>query len=408
MTVEARIEGLSLRGEGLAGGLTVPRALPGEAVRGTAADGRMAAPEILDRSPHRVEPPCPHFAPAGGTGCGGCSLMHASDRFVAAWKVGVVRKALAARGLTAEVAGIATSPPASRRRAVLSGRRTKGGAIVGFHARASDAVVPIPHCRVLTPALVGLLPACEALVAAGASRRGALSLTVTEAAPGADVAVTGGGMPDAAAIAELAGIAAAHGIARLTWEGETAAMAAAPAQSFGGVRVVPPPGAFLQATRQGEAALRAVVMAALPEEPAVDLFAGCGTFALPVAAARPVHAVEGDPAMVAALLAGARGAAGLRAVTAEARDLFRRPLGGAELAPFGSAILDPPRAGAEAQVAALAADGPPVIAHVSCNPVTFARDAATLVAGGYRMGPVHVVDQFRWSAHVELVAAFRR
>ena len=403
MAAELRVGRLSARGEGMAEEIVVPRALPGEAVRGEVVGGRMPAPEVLRPSPHRVAPPCPHFG-----ACGGCALMHASDRFVAAWKADAVRRALAARGIAAEVAGVATSPPASRRRAVLSGRRAGGGAVVGFHARASEAVVPVPLCRVLTPALLALLPALEEVVAAGATRRGEVSLTVTEAAAGADVAVAGGPVPDAGRILALAGIARAAGIARLTWAGEPVALRAPPAQSFGGVRVVPPPGAFLQATRHGEAALRAVVMAALPDGPAVDLFAGCGTFALPAASARAVHAVEGDAAMVDALVAGARGAAGLRPVTGAARDLFRRPLAGAELAPYAAAILDPPRAGAEAQAAALAAAGPPVIAHVSCNPVTFARDAATLIAGGYRMGPVHVVDQFRWSAHVELVAAFRR
>lgn len=408
MAPETRIERLSQRGEGVAGAVAVPRALPGEIVRGEALDGRMPAPEILRASPHRAVPPCPHFAPPGGAHCGGCALMHASDRFVASWKAGTVRQALAARGIAAEIAGVATSPPASRRRAVLSGRRTKGGAVVGFHARASDALVPIPFCHVLTPALVALLPACEALVIAGGSRRGALSLTITESAAGADVAATGGPAADAALLADLAGIAGAGGIARLTWNGEPAWQSVPPAQSFGGVRAVPPPGAFLQATRHGEAALRSVVLSALPDGPALDLFAGCGTFALPASAGRPIHAVEGDPAMTDALLAGARGAAGLRAVTAEVRDLFRRPLAGAELARYAAAILDPPRAGAEAQSAALAAGGPPVIAHVSCNPVTFARDAATLIAAGYRLGPLHVVDQFRWSSHVELVATFRR
>ncbi len=403
MAPEVAVTRLSLRGEGVAGAVAVPGTLPGEVVTGPVREGRMAAPEVLRASPHRAVPSCVHFG-----ACGGCALMHASDRFVASWKADVVRRALAARGIPAEVAGVATSPPASRRRAVLSGRRTKGGAVVGFHARASGEVVPIPDCRVLTPALMAVLPACEAMVALGGSRRAALSLTVTEAAAGADVAVSGGGPADAAVTQAMARIAGDAGIARLSWDGEVAALYAAPAQSFGGVRAVPPPGAFLQATREGEAALRSVVLAALPEGPAVDLFAGCGTFALPAAKSRPVHAVEGDRAMTDALLAGARGAAGLRAVTAEARDLFRRPLAGAELATFAAAILDPPRAGAQAQVAALAAHGPPVVAHVSCNPVTFARDAATLIAAGYRLGPVHVVDQFRWSAHVELVAIFRR
>ena len=414
------VERLDRRGEGVAGGVRVARALPGEVVVGEVSAGampdgrtaapRIASPRILEPSAERVRARCPHYG-----ACGGCSLMHASDPFVAAWKVERVRRALAARGLDAAVAGLATSPPMSRRRAVLSGRRLKRGAVVGFHARASDAVTAIPLCRLLLPSLVAVLPACEAIVAAGASRRGEMSLTLTDAPEGVDVAVTGGRALDAALREGLGGIARAGGepsrpgIARLCWDGEVVAQSAAPAQRFGAARVVPPPGAFLQATREGEAALLAVVRAGLAGAGRVaDLFSGCGTFALPLARAAEVHAVEADAAMLGALAAGWRGSACLRRVTTEARDLSRRPLSGEELAGFDAAVMDPPRAGAPAQAAALAAHGPPRVAFVSCDPASFARDAAVLVAGGYAMGPVHVVDQFRWSAHVEVAAILTR
>jgi 23S rRNA (uracil1939-C5)-methyltransferase len=178
---------------------------------------------------------------------------------------------------------------------------------------------------------------------------------------------------------------------------------------IGRARVVPPPAAFLQATAHGQAALTALVRAAVPDaRRIVDLFAGCGTFSLPLAEEAQVHAVEADPAMLAALDLAWRATPGLRRVTTEARDLFRRPLDAAELAGFDAAVIDPPRAGAAAQVAAIAQSALPTVAMVSCNPVTFARDAATLVAAGFRLGPVTLVDQFRWSAHVELAARLTR
>ncbi|EPX84458.1 SAM-dependent methyltransferase [Rubellimicrobium thermophilum DSM 16684] len=178
---------------------------------------------------------------------------------------------------------------------------------------------------------------------------------------------------------------------------------------MGRARVVPPPGAFLQPTREGEAALLAFVREATAGAGRIaDLFAGVGTFALPLSETAEIHAVEGDRAMTQALAAGWREAGGLRRLTAEARDLFRRPLDPDALRRFDAVVIDPPRAGAEAQIAALAASAVPVVAYVSCNPASFARDARRLVAAGYRMGTVTVVDQFRWSPHVELAARFVR
>ena len=412
MTTRLTVERLDRHGDGVAGGVRVARALPGEVVEGEVSEGalpdgrrasaRIARPRVLEPSDQRVRAPCPHYG-----ACGACALMHASDGFVAAWKVDVVRRALAARGLDAPVAGIATSPPASRRRATLSGRRLKRGVVVGFHGRGSDVVTAVPGCRVLLPSLVAALPGCEALVAEAGTRRGALSITLTDAPEGVDTAVFADRPLAAPSRARLAEIAREAGWARLAWDGEVVAQRAPPAQRFGAARVVPPPGAFLQATREGEAALLAVLREGLAGARRVaDLFAGCGTFALPLARDAEVHAVEADEAMLAALAAGWRNAPGLKRATTEARDLFRRPL--TDLASFDAVVMDPPRAGASAQAEALAAHGPERVASVSCDPATFARDAATLVAGGYRLGPVYVVDQFRWSAHVELAAVLTR
>ena len=199
----------------------------------------------------------------------------------------------------------------------------------------------------------------------------------------------------------------AHGLARLAWDHEVIAMRAPPVQRFGGALVVPPPGAFLQATKEGEKALTSAVLEATRgAQRVVDLFSGCGTLSLPLALQSEVHAVEGERDMVQALDAGWRKATGLKRVTTEARDLFRRPLMPDELAKFDAIVLDPPRAGAEAQVREIARAKRPVLAYVSCNPVTFARDAKVLVDSGYRLNWVQVVDQFRWSSHTELAASF--
>ena len=402
---DVTIERLGHQGDGIAPGpIYAARTLPGEVIRGEVTGDRIAAPKIVTPSPDRITAPCPHYAT-----CGGCALLHARDDFVARWKEQVVATALAAQGLQAPFRPIATSPARSRRRAVLSGRRTKKGALVGFHGRASDTLTAVPGCLVLTPALVAILPALEAIVAAGGSRKGEMSLAVTDTPAGADIAATGG-KPVAPDLEQaLAVIVAAHPVARLSWEGEVLLQAAPPAIPFGPARVVPPPGAFLQATREGEAALVAAVTSAVDGATRVaDLFAGCGTFALPLSTRAEVLAVEGEAAMLAALVAGWRGVGGLRSLRTEVRDLFRAPLVAADLNRFEAVVIDPPRAGAAAQSAELARSAVPVIAAVSCNPVSFARDAATLVAGGYRLESVQVVDQFRWSPHVEVAATFRR
>jgi 23S rRNA (uracil1939-C5)-methyltransferase len=208
---------------------------------------------------------------------------------------------------------------------------------------------------------------------------------------------------------DLARLAERFALARLTWGDETVALRAMPEQAFGPARVQMPPAAFLQATEAGEAVLvRAVKQALIPQKRVADLFAGMGTFALPLAETAEVAAYEGEAAVVAALDKAARATPGLKRIAAEKRDLFRRPLEPDELRGLTGVVIDPPRAGAEAQVQRLAASAVPVIAMVSCNPATFARDARILLAGGYALEWVQVVDQFRWSHHVELVARFHR
>ncbi|WP_424832162.1 class I SAM-dependent RNA methyltransferase [Ruegeria sp.] len=404
MTQEFTILRLGHQGDGIAEGpIYAPRTLPGEVVSGEVVGGQLTDIRVLTPSEHRVKAPCRHYK-----ACGGCQLQHADDGFVADWKVEIVRNALAAQGLGTVMRPIHTSPDRSRRRATIAVRRTKKGTLAGFHGRASETITEIPDCHLLDPALIAAIPVAKALAVLGGSRKGILAVTLTLSEGGLDVSVKGGKPLDGPLELALAQATEQHGLARLSWDAEVIAMRHSPTQRFGTVAVVPPPGAFLQATKDGEQALlQAVLQATEGAKRIVDLFAGCGTFSLPLAGAAEVHAVEGEAEMTQALDQGWRNKAqGLKRVTTEARDLFRRPLMPDELKLFDAVVLDPPRAGAEAQVAELAQAQRPVIAYVSCNPVTFARDAKTLVNAGYTLEWVQVVDQFRWSSHTELAARF--
>ena len=390
-------------GDGIARGpVYAPMTLPGELITGDLNGQRLENVRIVQPSTDRVAAPCRHFK-----SCGGCQVQHASDSLVEGWKAGIVKEALRAQGIEATISGVETSPAQSRRRASLSVRRTKKGAVAGFHGRASGAIVEIPHCQLLHPELMAALPVAEALAIAGGSRRGELNASVTLSDGGLDVGVSDGKPLDRALEIHLAQEAERLDLARLAWDDEVIATRRAPGHMFGVARVVPPPGAFLQATKPGEVALLRAVEGIIGNvSRVVDLFAGVGTFSLPLAQRSEVTAIEGSRDMIAALDRGWREAPGLKRVHGVARDLYRNPLLRDEFKGVQAVVIDPPRAGAEAQIAELARSGVPTIAHVSCNPATFARDAAVLIEAGYVMGPILVVDQFRWSAHVELVAGF--
>ncbi|MGJ8627223.1 MAG: class I SAM-dependent RNA methyltransferase [Sulfitobacter sp.] len=402
---EHHIIRLGHHGDGIADGpLFAPITLPGEVVTGTVDGQTLRDVRIVTPSDDRVAAPCRHFK-----SCGGCQLQHASDQFVADWKLGVVRNALEAHGLETDIWPIITSPSQSRRRATFAAKRTKSGAMAGFHGRGSDVVIEVPDCRLVQPEVLAALPIAQKLAIVGTSRKAALAVTVTSSKYGLDVSVQHGKALDGPLRQELAQLCDQLGLARLSWDAEVIAMRNPPYQRFGKAQVTPPPGAFLQATHHGEAALLAAVKEAVGDADRVaDLFAGCGTFSLPLAETARVHAVESEAEMLTALDYGWRMAEGLKPVTTEVRDLFRRPMLPDELAKTGAVVLDPPRAGAERQISELIKTTVPRIAYVSCNPVTFARDAHALVASGYVLNWVQVVDQFRWSSHVELTACLTK
>lgn len=393
------IERLGHHGDGIASGpVYVARTLPGETVQGTLGGTRLTAPRIITPSPDRISPKCRHYKT-----CGGCALQHASDRFVADWQKDVVSRALEAVGIKAPIRRLHTSPPASRRRATFTGRRTKKGALVGFHGPASDALIAVPECQIVRPALLAALPALEEITCLAASRKSALRLSVTDTDSGLDVLVNDGKPLDEDLQRRLIEVASAAGFARISWDDDVIVQRVAPVLKIGTAPVPVPPGAFLQATAEGEAALLASVQEAVGgAKKVLDLFAGCGTFALPMSLGAEVHAVESEQSLLDALYSGWRHSTGSKRVTTERRDLFRRPLTPDELKRFEAIVIDPPRAGAEAQISEISAAKVQRIAYVSCNPVTFARDAAILTNSGYKLDWIDIVDQFRWSTHIEI------
>jgi 23S rRNA (uracil1939-C5)-methyltransferase len=346
---------------------------------------------------------CPHFG-----ACGGCSFQEMPAADYAASKRDSVVAALAKAGVQAEVLAPVIVPPRSRRRAVFKIKSLAEGLHIGFHAAKSHTVIDMHHCDVLTPALFALVAKLRAALERLMGTGEAAELHVTETDTGFDAAFRWTRKLTPGLTAELGRALGGMGIARLTLNDELVFETATPTVSFGGIAVKLPPNPFLQASRDGEAALQARVLKIVGKAKTIaDLFSGVGTFALPLARRARVHAVEQNAPALAALAQAAK-APGLKTLTTEARDLFKLPLTPAELAPYDAVVMDPPRAGAEAQVRALTRSKVPLVAYVSCNADSFARDAAILTQGGYAPGPVTPVDQFLWSSHIELVGSFHR
>jgi 23S rRNA (uracil1939-C5)-methyltransferase len=406
------IDHVGAQGDGVvrtdAGPLYIPRTLEGETVRVELSEDRGELLEIISGSADRMEPACAHF----GT-CGGCALQHQEKNPYLKWKRDQVVRALQSKNIDAPVAEIIPCEPNSRRRATFAAMRTRKTVRLGFFERATHTIVDVTNCPILVPELEEALPMLRELVAPGLTRKGKASVSVTATSSGLDVSVTGGkAEPDLALRQTLAEGAEKADLARLTWDGDILAERRPPVLKLAGIDVALPPGAFLQATKAGEDTMVEIVTDALKGAGSVlDLFAGCGTFSLALARTHKVHAVEGAKAQCAAFDQAIRHqgpAIGLKPLTVERRDLARRPLRADELNKFEAAVIDPPRAGAATQCEGLAASTIPLIASVSCNPATFARDARTLIDGGYRLESVTPLDQFLWSPHIELVGIFRR
>ncbi|HEY6996148.1 MAG TPA: RNA methyltransferase [Xanthobacteraceae bacterium] len=403
---------LGSRGDGIAdtpaGAVYVPYTLPGETAEVETWPGHpdrrhLVAVDIA--SADRTTPICPHF-----TICGGCALQHLAAARYRDWKRARVIGALAQAGLDTPVDDLIDAHGEGRRRAVFHARRSEHDVLeVGFAAFRGHQVVSIDRCPILAPGLSGAIETAWAIAEVLAGVRKPLDIQMTATETGLDVDVRGSGPLTAPHMTELAQVAERRHLARLTRHGEIITQRAAPTLSVGRTRVVLPPGAFLQATAAGEAALARLAAAHCEGAGTLaDLFCGVGPFALRLAERARVIAADYDAGAVAALKRAAAATQGLKPVEALERDLFRRPFVRTELGRFDAVVFDPPRQGAAAQARELAASAVATVVAVSCNPATFARDARILVDGGYRLVRVTPVDQFLYSAHVELVAHFQR
>jgi len=408
------IDHIGHRGDGVAlgpaGPIYVPYALPGEVVEADPWPGHPDRRNLLrveTASPARIDPICQHFGI-----CGGCALQQWATPHYRAWKRDRVVEELRRAGIEAPVADLIDAHGEGRRRAVLHARRDTDDIIeVGFAALHAHRIVAIDRCPILAPGLDGIIAAAWAITKALRPAGKPLDIQATATDTGIDVDVRGSGPLTPQLTQTLARVAATHRLARITRHGERVAEREAPKLRIGRATVSLPPGAFLQATALGEETLARLVLDHVGTgriKAVADLFAGVGPFALRLAEYARVIAADSEEGAIEALRRAAAATPGLKPIDAQPRDLFRRPLIAAELAGLDAVVFDPPRQGAEAQARALAASRVPTVVAVSCNAATFARDAKILIDGGYRIGAVTPVDQFRYSAHVEIVARFAR
>jgi 23S rRNA (uracil1939-C5)-methyltransferase len=406
------ISRIAHRGDGVADQPEGPRyvayTLPGETVEVEPVPGHPDRRHLLRvkvASPDRITAFCPHFGV-----CGGCAIQHWAPERYRTWKRSLVVAALQQAGLDAPLDDLIDAHGEGRRRATFHARRGPRGTIeVGFATLRAHRLAAIDRCPVLAPSLDGAIPAAWAIAETLEPLRKALDIQVTASQTGLDVDVRGSGLLTQPRMSALARIAETHRLARLTRHGELVAQRAPPTLSMGRARLTLPPGSFLQATAVGEAVLAGFVEAHAGSAKVIaDLFCGLGPFALRLSERARVSAFDSDGAAIVALRQGAHTTSGLKPVEAQKRDLFRRPLVPSELKHFEAVLFDPPRQGAEAQARELAKSAVPVVIAVSCNPATFARDARLLADGGYRLTHATPVDQFRHSAHVEIVARFQK
>lgn len=409
--VELRIDQVGGDGDGLAAGpIFVPFTLPGERVLAAGEGGQRDLVAVLETSPDRVAPPCPHFGV-----CGGCTLQHWAQAPYLAWKLARLHGTLARERLEVDFLPAFAAAPATRRRVALHARRgNREAAQLGYKIRNSWDLVDIHACSISDPRIVAAIPALKRLAAPLFEHpKSAPTLHVTLTENGLDIDITGverksGGL-SADARMQIAERAAQADFARVTLDGETAYGARVPQVRLGEALVRLPPGAFLQATAGAEAALTAFVTeAAAGASRIADLFCGVGTFTFRLAEIAPVYAVDVAAPAIQALAGAVATAPGLKGIITEARDLTRRPVLAEELKKVDVAVFDPPRAGAAEQTAELARSKVSRVIAVSCNPATFVRDARKLVDAGFKLERLLPVDQFLWSSHIELAAVFQR
>ena len=391
--MQITIEHLNWRGEGVGLGQTFRNVLAGEIID-------TATGQIIQTSGERIEAFCKYYLR-----CGGCQLQHWQQVPYQDWKKNLIVAALEKRGINFPVAEIVDAHGAGRRRVSLHVRRKENTVVAGFMAARSHDLIDIDQCPILVPALENSTDIARKLGA----KLGDCDVSLTAVDNGLDVSIKAERKIADGQLPRLAGLVTELNLARLTINGDLVATRSTPAVSIGKSLVQVPPGSFLQATKAGEQALVNLVLASLGKSKSVaDLFCGIGPFALRIAENAKVTAIDSDKPAIASLALAARLTSGIKPLKAETRDLMREPLVANELKDFDAVVFDPPRAGAEAQAKQLAKSTVKTIVAVSCDPASFARDAEFLLGGGYKLKSLTAVDQFKWTSHVEIVAAFSR
>ena len=385
--------------------LEVPFSLPDDKVHFSIDnEGQVKLIELVPSSSYRNEPKCPQF-----TKCGGCSLQHASESFVSNWKKSIVTEKLKNQNIYPEFLTAFVTPERSRRRAVFSGRRTKKGVLVGFHSPRSENIVPIVGCIILELKILSFLSGMEKITALACTRSSIIKIHVSNSENGLDVCVEGAKPLDQELQETIASIAVEYQLARLSWDGDLIASIKPPVQIFGNVKIVPPELFFMQATLDSERAMVKDICESLENETIVaDLFSGCGTFTLPLSQTKKVIAFENSFQMLKALDTAYRDASNLKVIETIVRNLQRNPVTSEELSRVSGVVINPPRSGAAEQCKELAKSKVKKILVVSCNPETFSRDASILIMGGYNLDWVRIIDQFRWSYHIEVIGNFSK
>ena len=419
MTVDLKITELGAAGDGIAhsNGKTyyVPYTLPGDII--TAEEGEKKGKgftaelsSIVTPSDLRTKPPCKHF----GT-CGGCSLQHMQDDALAEWKIQLIRENLSRAGIEDVTFNpVQTSPAHSRRRVEFVAAKRKKGVMIGYHLKRSHQINDIGECPLINKELMALVQPLRLLLSDIMPRNSRARLILTNSPNGPDLLISAEFSVDLDIREKLASFAAEYGLSRICWLDQTDKYLETVCEfkpveiPIGQSKVAISPGGFLQATQEGQETLINLTLSEIPSGAAIaDLFAGCGSFTLPATAvAKHITAYENDLYLINALKKSAN--TNMLPITAEERDLFRNPVPAHELNNFDCVIIDPPRAGASAQVEEIGYSTLKKVIFISCSPASFSRDAQHLIEAGYQMGPVTPIDQFRWSNHVELFATFTR
>jgi 23S rRNA (uracil1939-C5)-methyltransferase len=351
--------------------------------------------------PNPAANPCPHL----GT-CGGCAASEPPD------KIHRLRDALSRAGYPdAPLQPLLQIPFGTRRRVDLALQRHDGAIRLGFHQRRARDVVDIRSCPADLPSIAALITPLRTLVPQLTALRKTGSILINQLDNGLDLTITLDAPATPADRARLIAFARTHALLRISLGDEPILVQHNPTLTVGPLTITPPPGAFLQPTLEGEAAIRTAILAGLPrtltrKSRFIELYAGIGTLTGTLLPHARIHAVEGNKAACAALEAAARAAQQSSRLTIEPRDLARRPLTPKEFFSAAALILDPPFDGTGPQRPAIAASGVKRIIHISCNPDALTLEANSLRRAGYSLATVTPIDQFPGTEHLESVSIF--